>query len=88
MAPASGHVVLPEFLPAKPWEYLLHNQSAFRLKAALLFRPNTVVTDMPYLLDQGSVASARARRMLAQFPLVPLALVVVAILAIYFLYLS
>ncbi|MEP6775138.1 MAG: APC family permease [Chloroflexota bacterium] len=45
-------IVLPEFLPAKPWEYLLHNQSALRLKAALLFRPNTVVADVPYQLGR------------------------------------
>ena len=44
--------MLPEFLPAKPWEYLLHNQSALRLKAALLFRPNTVVADVPYQLGR------------------------------------
>ena len=47
-------IVLPEFLPAKPWEYLLHNQSALRLKAALLFRPNTVLADVPYLLGRNS----------------------------------
>lgn len=45
-------IVLPEFLPARWWEYLLHNQSALRLKAALLFRPNTVVADVPYHLGQ------------------------------------
>jgi len=40
-------VILPEFLVAHWWEYLLHNQTAFRLKAALLFRPGIVVTDVP-----------------------------------------
>ncbi len=43
-------IVLPEVLPRRFWEYLLHNQSALRLKAALLFRRNTVVADMPYVL--------------------------------------
>jgi len=52
-------IVLPELLPAKPWEYLLHNQSALRLKAALLFRPNTVVSDVPYLLGSRRVLSGR-----------------------------
>ncbi|MEO8286772.1 MAG: APC family permease [Chloroflexota bacterium] len=47
-------IVLPEFLPAKPWEYLLHNQSALRLKAALLFRANTVVADVPYVLGRNA----------------------------------
>jgi amino acid transporter len=49
-------VILPEVIPAKPWEYLLHNQSALRLKARLLFRPNTVVADIPHLLGRGSGA--------------------------------
>lgn len=43
-------VVLPEFVPRHWWERLLHNQTAFRLKAALLFRPGTVVTNVPYHL--------------------------------------
>ncbi|MDQ6695025.1 MAG: APC family permease, partial [Chloroflexota bacterium] len=66
-------IVLPEVLPSKSWEYLLHNQSALRLKAALLFRPNTVVADVPHLLGRRDGAAALARRgMLAAFPLGPL----------------
>jgi hypothetical protein len=41
-------VVLPEFVPAHWWEQPLHNQTALRLKAALLFRPGTVVINVPY----------------------------------------
>jgi hypothetical protein len=41
-------VCLPEFVPSHWHEHFLHNQSALRLKAALLFRPNTVVVDVPY----------------------------------------
>jgi amino acid transporter len=41
-------VILPEFVTAHWWENLLHNQTALRLKAALLFRPGTVVTSVPY----------------------------------------
>ncbi|MGH2498617.1 MAG: APC family permease, partial [Candidatus Limnocylindria bacterium] len=41
-------VVLAEFVPHNWWEFLLHSQTAFRLKASLLFRPNTVVIDVPY----------------------------------------
>jgi hypothetical protein len=41
-------VVLAEYVPRRWWEFLLHSQTAFRLKAALLFRPNTVVIDVPY----------------------------------------
>jgi hypothetical protein len=40
-------VLLPEFVVNHWWEHLLHNQTALRLKAALLFRPGIVVTSMP-----------------------------------------
>ncbi len=40
-------VILPEFVVAHWWEYPLHNQTAVRLKAALLARPSIVVTDIP-----------------------------------------
>jgi hypothetical protein len=41
-------VVLAEFVPRHLWEYVLHNQTALRLKLRLFFRPNTVVVDVPY----------------------------------------
>jgi hypothetical protein len=40
-------VVLPELVPGRWWEHLLHNQTALRLKAALLFRPGIVVANVP-----------------------------------------
>ena len=40
-------VILPEFIVAHWWEYFLHNQTALRLKAALLFRPGIVVINVP-----------------------------------------
>jgi amino acid transporter len=40
-------VILPEFVVAHWWEHLLHNQTALRLKASLLFRPGIVVTSVP-----------------------------------------
>jgi amino acid transporter len=43
-------IVLPEFVPARWWQHLLHNQRALLLKGALLFRPNTVVTNVPFHL--------------------------------------
>src|SRR5581483_8772670 len=39
-------VILPEFVVAHFWEYLLHNQTAWRLKTALLTRPGIIVTDI------------------------------------------
>jgi amino acid transporter len=43
-------VVLPELVSTRWWHQLLHNQSALRLKATLLFRPGTVVINVPYHL--------------------------------------
>ena len=43
-------VVLPEFVPAKWWQHLLHNQSSLMLKGALLFKPNVIVISVPYHL--------------------------------------
>ncbi len=40
-------VILPEFVVLHWWEYFLHNQTAFRLKAALLFRPGIIVASVP-----------------------------------------
>src|SRR5207245_9707016 len=54
-------VILPEFVVAHWWEHFLHNQTALRLKAALLFSPGIVVTDIP--LDLSSSRDAvKARR--------------------------
>ena len=46
-------IVVPEYVPAHWWEQALHSQTALRLKAALLFRDNTVVTSVPYHAGQG-----------------------------------
>ena len=46
-------VVLASFVPHSWWEWLLHSQTALRLKASLLFRPNTIVIDVPYHFDDG-----------------------------------
>ncbi len=45
-------IILPEFITRRWWEHLLHNQTALRIKAALLFRPGTVVTSVPYHLER------------------------------------
>jgi amino acid transporter len=44
-------IVLPEFVPAKWWQNLLHNQNSLVLKGALLFRKGIVVTNVPYHLE-------------------------------------
>jgi hypothetical protein len=43
-------IVVPEFIPARWWQHLLHNQTALLIKGALLFRKNVIVTDVPYHL--------------------------------------
>ncbi|MBI4885875.1 MAG: APC family permease [Acidobacteria bacterium] len=43
-------VVLPEFVPARWWHHLFHNQRALLIKGSLLFMPNTVVTSVPFHL--------------------------------------
>jgi amino acid transporter len=44
-------IVLPEFVPAKWWQNLLHNQNTLFLKGALLFKKGIVVTNVPYHLE-------------------------------------
>ena len=43
-------VVIPEFVPAKWWQHLLHNQSSLLLKGALLFKEGIIVVNVPYHL--------------------------------------
>jgi amino acid transporter len=45
-------IVLPEFVPARWWQHLLHNQTALLIKGALLFRKGVVVTNVPYHLER------------------------------------
>jgi len=50
-------VVLPEFIPAKWWQGLLHNQTALMLKAAMLYRRRQhgfqrAIIDIPYHLKK------------------------------------
>jgi amino acid transporter len=63
-------VFIPEYVLGHWWEQILHNQSALRLKARLLFMPGVMVTSVPYVLrsgvrhtdtEQGPRAGATAR---------------------------
>jgi amino acid transporter len=50
-------VVLPEFVPARWWHNLLHNQTTWLIKAALLYRRRElgyqrVIIDVPYHLER------------------------------------
>jgi len=46
-------VFIPEYVVTRWWQQLLHNQSALRFKARLLFTPGVVVVDVPYQLGVG-----------------------------------
>ena len=49
-------VILPEFVPKRLWQNVLHNQHALLIKAALLFKRNVVVTSVPFHIgDQAGV---------------------------------
>jgi hypothetical protein len=50
-------VVLPEYVARSWWERILYNQSANRLRKALLGRPNTVIVNVPYRREE-TVAGA------------------------------
>jgi amino acid transporter len=51
-------VVIPEFTTRRWWEGLLHNQSAWLLKAKLARRPNTVTVSVPLVLGHGAEDTA------------------------------
>ncbi|AZM46146.1 DNA-binding protein [Streptomyces sp. WAC 06738] len=55
-------VYIPEYVVGHWYEHLLHNQSALRLKARLLFTPGVMVTSVPYQLGSSERAKRRARR--------------------------
>jgi amino acid transporter len=54
-------VYLPEYVVGHWWEHLLHNQSALRLKARLLFQPGVMVTSVPWQLRSSNGAAAPVR---------------------------
>ena len=56
-------VFIPEYVVGRWWEQLLHNQSALRLKARLLFEPGVMVTSVPWQLASSSSTATAAARM-------------------------
>ena len=55
-------VFIPEYVVGHWWEQVLHNQSALRLKARLLFLPNVMMTSVPWQLN----SSERVRQLEGQ----------------------
>jgi amino acid transporter len=52
-------VFIPEYVVGHWWEHLLHNQSALRLKARLLFKPGVMVTSVPWQLHSSDRLQGR-----------------------------
>ncbi len=55
-------VVIPEYVAQSWWERILYNQSARRLRGALLGRRHTVVVNVPYRRENGDPPSSVAAR--------------------------
>jgi amino acid transporter len=45
-------IVVPQFVPRRSWQNLLHAQTALFLRMALLFRRGIVITNVPYQLAE------------------------------------
>jgi len=55
-------VYLPEYVVGRWWEQVLHNQTALRLKARLLFVPGVLVVSVPFQLASAKRAKALGDR--------------------------
>jgi amino acid transporter len=44
-------LVLPEFVPAKWWQQMLHNQTALLIRGALMFKRGVTVTNVKHFLE-------------------------------------
>ena len=44
-------VIVPQFVPKHRWSNLLHAQTAFMLRMALMFKRGIVITEVPYQID-------------------------------------
>ncbi|MEZ5092484.1 APC family permease [Nocardioides sp.] len=55
-------VYIPEYVVGRWWEQLLHNQTALRLKARLLFCPGVMMISVPYQLRSSQAAVEREDR--------------------------
>ena len=47
-------VVVPEIVPHRWWEHFLHNKTALYIRTAFLFKPNVVVTAVPFHLGRAA----------------------------------
>ena len=47
-------IVVPEIVPRSWWGHLLHNKTSLFIRTAFLFRPNVVVTTVPYRIGRAA----------------------------------
>jgi amino acid transporter len=47
-------IVVPEIVPRSWWGHLLHNKTSLFIRTAFLFRPNVVVTVVPYRIGRAA----------------------------------
>ena len=45
-------IVVPQFVPRRPWHNLLHSQTAIMLRLALIFERGIVITSVPYQVGE------------------------------------
>lgn len=45
-------VVIPQFIPKRSWQNLLHNQTSLMIRTYLLYRKDVIVTTVPYHLKK------------------------------------
>jgi hypothetical protein len=45
-------IVVPEIVPRRWWEHLLHNKTALFIRTAFLLRPNVIVIAVPFRIGQ------------------------------------
>ena len=57
------HVVIPEFVVPGFWSQILHNQTAFAIKASLIFEPGVAVTSIPWHLASAQAHSNGVRNL-------------------------
>jgi hypothetical protein len=55
-------VFIPEYVVGRWWEHILHNQSALRLKARLLFQRGVMVTSVPWQLESSHAEMRRTEQ--------------------------
>jgi hypothetical protein len=53
-------VILPEFIPEKPVDYMLHDQTPLLIKTQLFPIPRVIVVDVPYHLGSDTIAEQEA----------------------------